>query len=144
MSLVVDASVGFKWFLDNEPDADRALDLLRNGRLIAPDIVVAEICNAAWKSAQLGRISRDQVTAIARTVPAFFDDLVASAHLAARAVEIAEILDHPVYDALYLALAEIHEISVITADSRLAAKVRATQWNNMVILLGQYRAPPGE
>jgi predicted nucleic acid-binding protein len=52
VTLVVDASVARKWFLVDEPLAAEAL--------IAPDIVIAEVCNAAWRSARLGRINQDQ------------------------------------------------------------------------------------
>jgi hypothetical protein len=39
VSLVVDASVALKWFLAEEPPADRALAILRDGPpLIAPDV----------------------------------------------------------------------------------------------------------
>ena len=59
MSLVVDASVAFKWFLSEEPHASRALTVLEAGTpLIAPDFLIAEVCNAAWRSARLGRISQ--------------------------------------------------------------------------------------
>jgi predicted nucleic acid-binding protein len=55
VSLVIDASVALKWFLTNEADADIALAIVRDGELLmAPDIVIAEVCNAAWKSARLG------------------------------------------------------------------------------------------
>ena len=50
MTLVVDASVALKWFVD-EDGSDRAVALLDGDEpLIAPDLVVAEVCNAAWKS----------------------------------------------------------------------------------------------
>ncbi len=50
MTLVVDASVAFKWFAQ-EDGTDRALVLLeREEPIVAPDLIVAEICNAAWKS----------------------------------------------------------------------------------------------
>jgi predicted nucleic acid-binding protein len=50
VSLVVDASVALKWFLADEPDADRALAIMRDdAALVAPDLLVAEVCNAAWR-----------------------------------------------------------------------------------------------
>lgn len=58
MSLVVDASVALKWFLADETGADRALAIIRDEMaLAAPDLLVAEVCNAAWRLARLGRIS---------------------------------------------------------------------------------------
>lgn len=142
MTLVVDASVAFKWFLSGESDGDLALGILRDGDLlVAPDLVIAEVCNAAWKSARLGRITPVQVREIATALPRYFDKLVASALLATRAVEISEQLDHPVYDSLYLALAEAEQARVVTADSHLAGKVRRTQWKNRVAHLPDISRP---
>lgn len=145
MTLVVDASVALKWFLRDEPDADRALAILKDGALlVAPDIVVAEVCNAAWKSARLGRLTWAQVSEIAASLPAFFDSLVVSAPLAVRAVEIAERLDHPVYDALYLAVAESQHANLITADLHLVGKINKTQWKDSVVTLGTYGSIPSD
>lgn len=141
MTLIIDASVAFKWFLPDEPDGDRALEIIGHGdSLAAPDIIVGEVCNAAWKAARLGRISHTQVREIATVLPRFFDRIFASASLALRAVEIAERLDHPVYDGLYLALAKAEQARMITADIRLVGKVRGTQWKSSVVTLGRYRA----
>jgi hypothetical protein len=43
------------------PNASRAVAILQDGAtLIAPDFLIAEVCNAAWRSARLGRISQAQ------------------------------------------------------------------------------------
>jgi predicted nucleic acid-binding protein len=63
-------------------------------------LLVAEVCNAAWRLARLDRISRAQLDEIAPILPRFFDPLVSAAGLAPRAVSIADQLDHPVYDCL--------------------------------------------
>jgi len=142
VSLVVDASVAFKWFLLEEDHASRAIALLQNGAaLIAPDLLVAEVCNAAWRSARLGRISQAQVDEIAASLPQFFDTLISATVLAPRAVAIAGQLDHSVYDCLYLALAEAEAASLVTADMKLLGRVRATAWEQRTISLSEY--PPG-
>ena len=76
----------------------KALAIVRDGAaLIAPDILIAEECNAAWRSARSGDLrSGDQVQEIAAILPRFFDLLVGAAALALRAVILAEALDHPV------------------------------------------------
>ena len=138
---VVDASVALKWFLANEPDADLALKVLGDGHaLTAPDILIAEVCNAAWKSARLGRIGQVQVDEIAAGLPLFIERFADSATLAPRAVAIASQLDHPVYDTLYLALAEREATQVITADSRFRSKVQGTVWQGYIVALADYRA----
>jgi predicted nucleic acid-binding protein len=139
VSLVVDASVALKWFLTEEPQAAQALAIVQDGTtLIAPDFLVAEVCNAAWRSARLGRITQAQVDEIAASLPRFFDALVSATGLAPRAVAIAGQLDHPVYDCFYLALAEKEQSNLVTADMQLVGKVRATPWQPLAISLSEY------
>jgi predicted nucleic acid-binding protein len=139
VTLVVDASVALKWFLPDEPNAERAIGLIRAGTvLIAPDIIIAEVCNGAWRSARLGRLSRAQADEIAIVVPRFFETLVSAAELAPRAVALAGELDHPVYDCLYLALAETARTRVITADLRFLERLRTTPWGASVSNLTDY------
>jgi predicted nucleic acid-binding protein len=139
VSLVVNGSVALKWFLLDEPHASQALAVVQGGAtLIAPDLLIAEVCNAAWRSARLGRISQAQMDAIAGNLPRFFDDLVSASKLARRAVAIADQLDHPVYDCLYLALAEAEHAEMVTSDLRLLGKVRVTSWGQWVVDLIGY------
>ncbi len=139
MTLVVDASVALKWFVADEPDAGPALAIVRDEAVLAaPDLVVAEVCSAAWRLARLGRISQAQLDEIASVLPRFFDPLVSAAGLAPRAVSIAAQLDHPVYDCLYLALAELQRAVLVTADTRLLGKVRSTVWEARAVDLAQY------
>ena len=141
MSLVVDASVALKWFLSEEPNANRAVAILQDEAiLIAPDFLIAEVCNAAWRSARLGRINHAQLSEIAANLPRFFDALVSATVLAPRAVAIAGQLGHPVYDCLYLALAEAEQADLVTADTRLVGKVRATSWEHRTVSLSEYNA----
>ena len=135
MSLVVDASVALKWFLSEEPLANQALAVVQDGAaLIAPDFLIAEVCNAAWRSARLGRISQVQVVEIATSLPRAFDAFFSGAGLAPRAVAIAGQLDHPVYDCLYLALAEAEQARFVTAASTSYAPPRGSRgrsvWRN--------------
>ena len=139
MTLVVDASVALKWFLPDEPHAAQALAVVRDEpSLIAPDILIAEVCNAAWRSARLGRLGREQLSEIAAVLPRFFDELFGSPGLAPRAVAIAEQIDHPVYDCLYTALAEARQTKLVTADHRLIDKLRRTPWERSALHLADY------
>jgi predicted nucleic acid-binding protein len=139
VNLVVDASVALKWFLVEEPNTQQALALIEGGStLIAPDLLIAEVSNAAWRSARLGRLSDAQVTEIAASLPHFFDALVSSTDLAPRAVAIASQLDHPLYDGLYLALAEAEQTSLVTADLHLLGKLKGTSWERWACNLSGY------
>ena len=48
--------------------------------------------------------------------------------LAARSFAIAEALGHPVYDCCYLALAELRQTKLVTADKRLLDRLVETSW----------------
>ena len=125
MTIVVDASVALKWYV-NEGDSAAALALVASGeRLIAPDLVVAELCNAAWRLIRRGELRKEQMPIIASGVSAAFAALYGSAELAPRAAAIALELDHPVYDCFYLALSEAQNAPMVSADGRLIAKAAA-------------------
>ena len=121
MSLIVDASIAVKWVVE-EPGSAAARALLSNGeRLIAPDLVLAEIGNAVRKKLSHGIIPREQAVLAARTAERAFDHLVPTRLLAFSAIELALDLNHPVYDCFYLVLAARERLPLITADDRLRA-----------------------
>jgi predicted nucleic acid-binding protein len=128
MTIVVDASVALKWYL-SEHDSEAALALLTSGeRLIAPDLIVAELCNAAWRLIRRGELRAEQLAIIARGVADAFATLHGSGSLATRSAAIALELDHPVYDCFYLALSETRNAPLITADRRLILKADGTSF----------------
>ena len=138
MTLVVDASVALKWFVA-EPDSATALDVLASDEpLIAPDLVVAELCNAAWRLWRRQEMTLDQVVIVAGRASFAFAETAPSEALAAKATDIAVRLDHPVYDCLYLALAELRDARVVTADRRLVSRVGDTPWRGYVIALDEF------
>lgn len=140
MSCVVDASVALKWFFAKEPNSAEALALtLGDPALIAPDLVVAETCNAAWKWLRLGRIEPIELDEIASALPRFFAEFVGAALLVPRAVAIATQLDHPVYDCLYVALAEARRLPLVTADARLLARLAGSAWAANAVHLADYQ-----
>ncbi len=119
MSLVVDASVAVPWFWPL-PESDRAEALLRSEEpLVAPEIVIAEIANVAWRAATFEGLSLQTANDAVRESTRFFSQLVPSMLLKDRALAIALELRHPVYDCFYLALAEMRDIELVTADRRL-------------------------
>jgi predicted nucleic acid-binding protein len=128
MMLVVDASVALKWFIEEEGSAQAAALLATPELLVAPDLIVAEVCNAAWKAVRTGTMLPDQQDHAASRLAAAFDELVPTAPLACRAVEISRSLDHPAYDCFYLALSEQRNVELVTADRRLLHRVKGTVW----------------
>jgi predicted nucleic acid-binding protein len=123
--------VALRWYVQ-APDSGPAIALLAgNEPLVAPDLVVAEVTNAAWKLVRAGEIGGEHGARIAAAVPAAFSALIGAARLSARAFALAHELDHPVYDCLYLALAEVEDARMITADQRLLTRLRGSAWQEL-------------
>lgn len=136
-AVVVDASVAAKWFFP-EAEADAAKRLLGAADpLIAPDLVIAELCNIAWRKLRVGDATQPLLTEVSSRAPEFFGALLPLPPLARRAAEIAVELDHPVYDCFYLALAEAWQTHVVTADRRFQSRVSGTPWDVRVRPLSQ-------
>src|SRR5580658_3099499 len=116
MTIVVDASVALRWCFQLN-GSDRAEELLRSDdQLVAPDLVIAEITNAAWKFVTFDGIMAESALAAVREVVKAFAELVPASVLKDRALAIAIELRHPAYDCFYLALAERSASLLVTAD----------------------------
>ena len=124
MTLVVDASIAVKWFVP-ESDSVAADALIDSGEaLIAPDIVLIEAANAFWKITVRREMAAEQADAALAALANGVLSLHPSAGLVADALRLASSLEHPVYDCLYVALAEREGASLVTADERTYGTVR--------------------
>ena len=121
---VVDASVAFAWFaaVPNAEQASQLLDAEPGTLLLAPDLVLVELLNAAWKSRRLGAITSEQFQMLANRASEPFSRLFPSSALLARAAHWCHELDHPAYDCLYVALAERERATLNPKDQRLQIK----------------------
>jgi|SRR5215467_10346947 len=116
--IVVDASVAVKWVLP-EPDSGLAVALRRMDALIAPSLVIAEIGNALWKTVLRGDVDKSDAFGALQVAVGHFERIVSIDQLAARALELAVDLRHPIYDCVYLALAERERSPIVSADAKL-------------------------
>lgn len=139
MTLVVDASVAIKWFVE-EISTEHAVRLLDHEELYcAPDLIVSEVTNIAWKKAVRDEITNTHALEIAKAIQ---DDALAiypSILLNDRALEVALALNHPVYDCLYVACAEAVNGMLITADRRFSNATRGSGFEHMVACLDDIR-----
>ena len=55
--LVVDASVALRWYVNGPGSASAVSLLTEDAVLVAPDLIVAEVCNSAWKLVKAGEIT---------------------------------------------------------------------------------------
>ena len=121
---VVDASVVIKWVV-GEPETVLAL-ALRQHRLSAPDLLVAECANILWKKVRRNELTGDQAVFAARLLDRADIELVPARGLTEAATSLAVALDHPAYDCLYLSLSERSGRPLVTADTRLLKKLGTT------------------
>jgi predicted nucleic acid-binding protein len=136
--IIVDASVALKWYVA-EPDAPLADAILASAEpLAAPELIVAEVSNAAWRAWRRGQIGAEQQAQISADILNELDRLERLAPLIQRAAAIAREIDHPIYDCLYLALSEAQNAPLVTADERLLSKVRGTSFAERTLSLSAY------
>ena len=122
MKLTVDASIVVKWFIA-EPMCDESrLAIGRRAVFHAPEFLLAEFTNTVWKKVRRKEVpDPGPYLAELATLPNIID-FRPMRDLVERAVQIAFAIDHPVYDCLYLACAEITDSVLITADGRFVRK----------------------
>jgi predicted nucleic acid-binding protein len=125
--LIVDASALVASF--GNPESQRHLV---GEELAGPDLLIPETLNAFWKLRRAGR-SVPTLSVLLSTLD--YVRIVPSRAHAARAAELADRLDHPVYDCLYLALAEAEADVMITTDMTFERKARTRGFRRSVRLL---------
>ncbi len=123
MSWVVDASVALKWVIPEvlSEQADRIRD--HEDDVLAPELLLVEVANALWRKAKAGEISGREAHTALDLVSASGVDLYPNRPLVSRALALARLLAHPVYDCVYLALAEREGATFVTADQRLLRRL---------------------
>lgn len=116
--IVVDASALAPALADDGPDGDVSRARLRGHPLVAPELIDLETASVIRRRLQAGQLD-------ARRAALALTDLVElplrrAPHrpLLARSWELRENLT--VYDAAYVALAELLDVVLLTADARLA------------------------
>ena len=131
-TLVIDASVGAKWFLSSkaEPHTEIAAALLKRYaagelRFVVPDLYWAELGNIFWKAMLLGRWQRSKAEEAIRLARGRSFPTVSSQLLLEDAFRISTSFDRSVYDGIYVALAVASNATLVTADERLANALAA-------------------
>ena len=143
MSLfVIDASIAVKWVVD-ERGTPEALLLRDRGRLIAPELLVAECANILWKKVHRKELSKDEALLAAGLLQGAEIELLPTRSLLEAATRMAIDLDHPAYDCLYLALAVENDCRFVTADDGFMRKLsqgRRSQLRKRVVSLAEAAA----
>ncbi|MDE2823347.1 MAG: type II toxin-antitoxin system VapC family toxin [Chloroflexota bacterium] len=128
--VVVDASVAFKWLVEEE-HSDKATALVRRwddegARLAAPHLMSFEVANALHRRVARGDFAVDVAAGLMEDLLSFGIAFYRGQDLHRRALELASLLRQgTVYDAHYLALAKNLGCELWTADQRFYQAVSA-------------------
>jgi predicted nucleic acid-binding protein len=125
---VIDASVALRWFLPDEAEGEKALELLEgylNGRvsLICPALLGYEVLNGLIMAGRKGRIPKEIIET------AFEGFLQLGIIIKDPFPSYSKLIRYclqatlTAYDASYLVLAEAEKIPLITADEKLIKAV---------------------
>jgi predicted nucleic acid-binding protein len=132
---IVDASVAVKWFVPEE-HSDTADRLAEAGwTLLAPRLVLAEVANAFWKKVSRRLMTAEDGQEHLTALPRFFDHLIDTEELLSSALSLACTFNHPVYDFIYVTAARQRDAVLVTADHRLAALLRGSDYARHVVHL---------
>lgn len=135
--IVVDASVAIK-FVVEEPDSDRALELVGNSEpLTAPDWMLAEAASSIARKVNSEGLDPVKAQRSLALLPEFFTRLHPTLELLESGFSLALRLQHPFYDCLYLALAVAEDAPLVTADRKFVSLCAAAGLRERVRLFGE-------
>jgi len=143
-SFVVDTSVAIKWIVDEE-GSDEA-ELLQGADMVAPALLRIEAGNVLRTLAGKKLLANERAIDLylfLQTAPVTIID--ADDLLERRALDLALALEHPIYDCVYLALAERMDRRLVTADRRFIETLSGTEHAARVLALDSLGSdPPGQ
>ncbi|MCA9211561.1 MAG: type II toxin-antitoxin system VapC family toxin [Planctomycetales bacterium] len=131
--IVVDANVSLKWFMPEQGMAE-AFGVLRSGRkLVAPWVIRDEVVSGLVRRVRREELStqeaRDAIGEWLRELQLQTVHLIDDESLLSEAAELGFELKHPLYDCLYLALAERLEVPFVTADKTFFDRAKTVSNN---------------
>jgi predicted nucleic acid-binding protein len=116
--LVVDASVLAPAIADSGQDGRRLRNRFRSESIAGPDLLRVEVTAVIRRHAEMGRLAAEQAEAAIGDLLAFPIIVFPTAPLLPRVWQLRQNLTP--YDACYVALAEVLDAVLLTADRRLA------------------------
>jgi len=136
LTLVIDTSVVVKWFVE-EDGFEAARSLIRSSqKRIAPEFVVAEMANVLQRKVRIGELGDLQAVTALRGVSYFFERLIPSTELIEPSFTLSRVLDHSVYDCMFLALAlDERGARLVTGDAKFLRKATAAGYGEKILNL---------
>lgn len=122
--VVLDASVILKWYLADEEYGQKALSLLyryisNELEILAPSLLEYEVVNGLYIAQKRGRIKEEKLLSAIEGFIHLEIKLKGLSHFYSRVVHYSKVYHRSVYDASYLAIADVEGITMITSDEGL-------------------------
>ena len=130
--LVIDASVGLKWFLPEVHSIVSRRLTLGNFELNVPSLFYVEVGNALWMKTRRSELTPADAETIFSELSALPLLRHPDAPLGATGLSIALQTQRSVYDCIYLALAIQLGTQVVTADARFWNSLSNTHWSTSI------------
>jgi predicted nucleic acid-binding protein len=128
-SFVLDASMTLAWCFEDESTSgtDSVMELLREGRAVAPSIWPLEVANGLRSAERRGRIDERELPGVIGLLRGLPVDIQSGslAETLGSVMVMARSLGLSTYDAAYLDLAARRGLPLATADDQLVRAARA-------------------
>lgn len=134
----VDTSVAAKLFLseegsDNSSEFFALLDSDNPPRFFVQDFFYIELANVVWKCTRRNLLTPAEGSAAIQRVQRLRLNVIPDSVLCEKALLIAQRLGTSVYDAAYLAVSQLIDGPLVTADEKLVARARSAGMNVLSI-----------
>jgi predicted nucleic acid-binding protein len=137
--VIVDTSVLLDAFIET-PFTASARALFLSGRdLFAPDHLYLEALGALTRMVRRGDITPAVAGRIQARLPTFMPNLESSDVVADRSFALSLELSHPLYDCVFLALAERRDCALVTLDRKFVRKLTGTPFARHVVHLADWQ-----
>jgi len=118
----------------------KAREILSQGSLHAPEILIAEVANVLGRMVRTRTIEISQAAELYNYAKKLPLRLSASRELIDRAFELSLDLVHPIFDCYYLELALREKLPFVTTDNHFIQKVRARAYDANIIHLTDWNS----
>ncbi len=119
MITVIDTNAAVEFALGRPENKPVALALKSSEWVVAPSLYLYEIANVFWKYHRTGLMDKELMSKKTVQCTMLIDEYLSARELYEEALDLSCQIDHPVYDAVYLAACLKKKASLLTLDRRL-------------------------
>lgn len=121
--MIIDTMVFAYSLLNVEGKCEEATQILAKADvIIVPDSLRVELANVVWQWVKYRDLSEDNAYAVLEDAEALIEQVISSERLWARALQLSIQKDHPAYDTLFIAAAELLNDRVVSYDEKMQKK----------------------